>query len=61
LPLQTEDINGIFTSVGAGLTLGGASSRETRNDNGVTIQVDSTTEGLSVSVPASGMKVSIGE
>jgi hypothetical protein len=59
---RPEDINGIFTSVGTGLTLGGgASFREMKNENGATIQLGSTTEGLSVSVAAGGMKVSIGE
>jgi hypothetical protein len=59
---RPQDIYGIFTSVGTGLTLGGgAGIREMRNDNGVTIQLDSTTEGLSVSLAASGMKISPGE
>lgn len=30
-----------------------------RNENGVTIQLDSTTEGLNVSLGATGMKISI--
>jgi hypothetical protein len=55
-----KDINGIFTAVGTGLTLGGgASIAEMKNENGVTIQLDSTTEGLSVSVAASGVQISI--
>ena len=57
-----KDINGIFTAVGTGLTLGaGASIAEMRNENGVTIQLDSTTEGLSVSVAATGLQVSIAQ
>jgi hypothetical protein len=57
-----KDINGIFTAVGTGLTLGGgASVAEMRNDNGVTIQLDSTNEGLSVSVAATGVQISIAE
>ena len=57
---RPQDINGIFARVGTGLTLGGgASIAEMRNENGVTIQLDSTTEGLSVSVAATGMKISI--
>jgi hypothetical protein len=59
---RAQDINGIFARVGTGLTLGGgASIAEMRNDHGVTIQLDSTTEGLSVSLGATGMKVSIVE
>ena len=57
---RPQDINGIFTRVGTGLTLGGgASIAEMRNDSGVTIQLDSTTEGLSVSLGAAGMKIAI--
>ena len=59
---RPKDINGIFARVGTGLTLGGgASIAEMRNDNGVTIQLYSTLEGLSVSLGATGMKVSIVE
>jgi hypothetical protein len=32
-----------------------------RNDNGVTIQLDSTNEGLSISLAATGMKVSLAD
>jgi hypothetical protein len=57
-----RDINGIFTAVGTGLTLGrGANIAEMRNENGVTIQLDSTIEGLSVSLAAKGVEVSIAE
>jgi hypothetical protein len=57
-----NDINGIFTAVGTGLTLGGgASVAEMKNENGVTIQLDSTTEGLSVSVASTGVQVSIAQ
>jgi hypothetical protein len=59
---RANDINGIFTAVGTGLTLGGgATIAEMKNENGVTIQLDSTTEGLSVSVAATGVQVSIGQ
>jgi hypothetical protein len=58
----TGDINGIFTAVGTGLTLGGgASIAEMRNEHGVAIQLDSTTEGLSVSLAAKGVEVSIAD
>ena len=57
-----RDINGIYTAVGAGLTLGGGEAiAEMRNENGVTIQLDSTTEGLSVTVAAKGVQISIAE
>ena len=57
-----QEINGIFTRVGASLTLGGgAGISAMRNDNGVTIQLDSTNEGLSISLAATGMKVSLAD
>jgi hypothetical protein len=57
---RPTDINGTYTRIGAGLTLGGgASIAEMRNQKGVTIHLDSATKGLSVSLAATGMKVSI--
>jgi hypothetical protein len=44
-----------------GVAFSDASIAEMRNENGVTIQLDSTTEGLSVSVAASGVLISIAE
>ncbi|HXM26588.1 MAG TPA: hypothetical protein VN957_11255 [Chthoniobacterales bacterium] len=60
--LEPQRITRLITAVGTGLTLGGgASVAEMRNENGVTIQLDSTTEGLSVSVAATGVQVSIAQ
>ena len=57
-----QDINGIFTRIGTGLTLGGgADIAAMRNENGVTIQLASTTEGLNVSLAVTGMKISIAD
>lgn len=57
---RPTDINGTYTRIRADLTLGGgASIAEMRNEKGVTIHLDSTTEGLSVSLAVTGMKVSI--
>ena len=57
-----QDINGIYTRVGTGLTLGGgADIAAMRNENGVTIQLASTTEGLNVSLAVTGMKISIAD
>lgn len=48
-----QDINGIFTRIGGGLTLGGGGGiAAMQNQNGVTIQLASSMEGLSVSVAA---------
>jgi len=55
-----QDINGVFTSVGAGATLGGGGNvAAMRNQNGVVIHLTSTTAGLSLSLAAAGMKISL--
>jgi hypothetical protein len=53
-----QDINGVFTSVAAGATLGGgANIAAMKNQNGVVIHLTSTTSGLGVSLAAEGMKI----
>lgn len=55
-----RDINGVFTSVAAGGTLGGGGNiAAMRNQNGVVIQMTSTTAGLSLTLAAEGVKISI--
>jgi hypothetical protein len=55
-----QDINGVFTSVAAGATLGGGGNiAAMRNQNGVVIQMTSTTAGLSLTLAAEGVKISI--
>jgi len=55
-----QDINGVFTSVSAGATLGGGGSiAAMRNQNGVVIHLTSTTTGLSLSLAAEGLKISL--
>jgi hypothetical protein len=57
-----QDINGIYARVGTGLTLGGgADIAAMRNENGVTIQLASTTEGLNFTLAVTGMKISIAD
>ena len=57
-----QDINGIFSRIGTGLTLGGgADIAAMRNENGVTIQLASTTEGLNFTLAVTGMKISIAD
>jgi hypothetical protein len=59
--LQTaQDINGVFTAVSAGATLGGgANISAMKNQNGVVIHLTSTTQGLSLSLAAEGLKISL--
>lgn len=57
---SAESINGVFTSVSAGATLGGgANIAAMRNQNGVVIHLTSTTAGLGLSLAAQGMKVTL--
>jgi hypothetical protein len=58
---KAQDVNGTFTAVGTGLTLGdGASIAEIKNDNGVVIQLlDSTSEGLRASLALKELHISI--
>jgi hypothetical protein len=57
---SAQDINGVFTSVAAGATLGGgANVAAMKNQNGVVIHLTSTTAGLSLSLAAAGMKISL--
>ena len=59
---RPQDINGIFSAVGTGLTLGGgASVAAMTNDKGVTIQLDSTIEGLSATVAVKGIQISLAQ
>jgi hypothetical protein len=56
------DINGVFTAVAAGATLGGGGNiAAMRNQNGVVIHLTSTTQGLSLSLSASGMKIALAD
>jgi hypothetical protein len=53
-----EDINGIYSSVSAGATLGGGEDiAAMRNQHGVVIHLTSTTSGLGLSLAAEGMKI----
>jgi len=59
---RPQDINGVYTAVGAGLTLGGGGSiAAMRNQNGVAIHLTSTSAGLSISLAAGGMKIMLVE
>jgi hypothetical protein len=55
-----QDINGVYTSVAAGATLGGGGNiAAMKNQNGVVIQMTSTTAGLSLTLAAEGVKFSL--
>jgi hypothetical protein len=57
-----QDINGVYTAIGAGLTLGGGESiAAMRNQKGVVIHLTATSAGLSISLAAGGMKIMLAE
>jgi hypothetical protein len=59
---RPQDINGIYTAAGAGLTVGGgAGVTEMENNNGVAIDLKTTTEGLSATVAVKGVQISLAE
>jgi hypothetical protein len=59
---KPQDISGVFTSVAAGGTLGGGGAvAAMRNQNGVTINLTSTTEGLNLTLAAEGMRISLAQ
>jgi hypothetical protein len=59
---RPADINGVFTAVGAGATLGGGRSiAAMQNESGVVIHLTSTSQGLSLSIAASGVKISLAQ
>jgi hypothetical protein len=57
---KLEDFSGNYTAVGAGATVGGgASSTIMKNQNGVEIRLTSTTQGASLKLAASGIKLTL--
>jgi hypothetical protein len=57
-----QDINGIYTAIGVGVTLGGGSSiTALRNQNGVVIHLTSTSAGLRISLAVGGMKIMLSD
>jgi hypothetical protein len=57
-----EDINGVYTAVAAGGTLGGGGTvAAMSNQNGVVIHLSSTTQGLSLTLAAAGVKISLAQ
>lgn len=59
---RVEDINGVYTAASAGATLaGGGSATAMQNQHGVTIHMTSTTEGLSLTLAAEGVQISLAQ
>jgi hypothetical protein len=57
-----QDINGVFSAVGAGATLGGGGNvAALKNQNGVVIHLSSTTQGVSLSIGTAGVKISLAQ
>ncbi len=57
-----QQINGVFSAVGAGVTLGGGGNiAALQNQNGVVIHLSSTTQGVSLSIGPAGVKISLAQ
>ena len=57
---KLEDFSGNYTSAGVGATVGGGGSATAmRNQNGVVIQMTSTTQGASLKLAASGVRLTV--
>ncbi len=57
---KLDDFDGNYTAVGAGLTAaGGASGVAMKNQNGVTVNLVSTTQGVKVAVGAGGVEMKL--
>ena len=59
---RPQDIAGVYAAATAGGTLGGGGNvAAMKNQNGVVIHLTSTTQGLSLTLAAEGMKISLAE
>ncbi len=57
---KLDDFDGNYTAVGAGLTAaGGASGVAMKNQNGVTVNLVSTTQGVKVALGAGGVEMKL--
>jgi hypothetical protein len=57
---RVEDFSGNYTAAAAGATIGGGAGITTmRNQNGVVIELKSTTQGASLKLAAEGMRLSL--
>lgn len=57
---ELKDFDGTYTAVGAGLTAAGGGAIATmRNQNGVTINLVSTTQGVKITLGAAGVSMKI--
>jgi len=57
---KVDDFSGAFTAAQAGATVGGgAGATIMRNQNGVVIEMTSTTQGASLKLAAAGLKLTL--
>ncbi len=57
---KLEDINGNYVGVGAGATVGGGAGAVTmKNQNGVVIEVVSTSKGLGIAIGSGGVDINL--
>jgi hypothetical protein len=59
---RVEDIDGVYVAASAGATVaGGAGATAMSNLNGVTIEMTSATEGLSLTLAGEGVQISLAQ
>ena len=57
---KLEDFSGNYTAGGVGATVGGGGGATVmRNQNGVVIEMTSTTQGASLKIAASGLRLTV--
>ena len=57
---KVEDFSGNYTAAGAGATVGGgAGATIMKNQNGVVIELKSTTQGAGLKLAASGIRLTL--
>lgn len=59
-PRRPQDIAGTYTSVGAGITIGGGvGGQQMRNEKGVVIVINETAQGIAAKIAASGIAIEL--
>jgi len=61
-PRRPQDIAGNYTSIGAGVTIGGGvGAQRMQNEKGVIIEINETAQGLAAKIAAAGVAIRFSE
>ena len=59
-PRRPQDVEGTYSSLGAGVTIGGGvAGQRMKNEKGVIIEIDETAQGLAAKIAASGIAIQL--